>query len=1296
MQDGYTPLHLAASRGDTALLTLLLDHGAALESKCSVSARARRPSSRLTPAQFGYTPLVYACRGAHAEAARLLLTHGADVEGGRGGGPRGLFPSLHAAAFDAVTEALPSVWGKASNALSRALGPRLAPTGNTPLHAACDAASLDCAALLLDNGAALEARNAVRARAVQATLPASRARQYGHTPLILAASRGALPLVKALLDRGASTAARSNAGKTARDKAERAGFPEVVEELNSHTPLAAQDRPAASAADVAAAAAARSKAAQLALLLVAPGEVPTGAQLRYAAQLGKVKWMRTALLVGCDLEEREEGSGYTALILAASAGQHAMLSFLLERGASTSRGCARGYTPLHYAAKCGQTECLALLLAAGRGEVEAEGVDGRTPLAAAAAAGCLPQLQLLLQAKALVDSRDTVGCTPLFLACLHGHRQCAEALLAAGADVNSRALPQLPHPALLNGWRRAGGPPRTLGWTPLMAAAAEGHREMVRVLLAASADLRFAFRPDVEFSRVRAAAVEAARDQHERRTPLLPPLTLRGVTLLPALPAPPALLQAVLAGDMETASFLFWAEAAAPPPPDGPSVRAVDLAKHVSVRALLKPSSKNVPADVLVAKMFPPGADYNRADDAGWTALMYAVRDGRLQVAVELLKQGADKNAKARNGMTALLLACSLGNLPAANLLLERGADKDQGNRNGETPLMVAAKAGHERCVERLLAEQGIEADKANFDGDTALMLAVRGDHAEVAQLLLARGADGTRLNRAKESAEKLARRNSCRPLFFPDSAVSVSGTEVRSSRSVAASAAASGSGPPISARLSEGHVAEIVLAAMALRLQKEFAVLKDDAAAEAADRAHYEAAYAEIALKGAACGAALAELYSPAQAAALADATDDGKNEEMVERLRGSLDGPPPNGNKEAGPEGGYPTGQMHCRYAHAADITWSLDKNSEPTPGEQAEQLAAHLLAAQAQLVGGVPPTRRQVDQMADRLLALSRRPALNGPDRGHSPIYLLSEPDKRLFRGFALVSWLHSAAQIPTSDVAWLRSRAYFLSHAYPLSATNHVLHKHAGDAELRRGRLDAAERHYLRSLELVPSAQAFSNLAACHLRLGRPAEAVDLCQRAVREEQRRLEELAAARAEGAFFYPFCAALTPSTRARSSGVEPLPVLLAPLVTPRLRLRMSAALTQIGGEQEWANAVACAEMGVRLCRGRSDDDLREDLRHARAEALSLLKAGVTKPRIFLFLAEAYAALRSVLGWRRAARFCVLGLKGCGDAKEHRPLREELEHRQKVAERELQAARASAEKGAGEEEEEEEVDDDD
>lgn len=108
---------------------------------------------------------------------------------------------------------------------------------------------------------------------------------------------------------------------------------------------------------------------------------------------------------------------------------------------------------------------VALLLS--QGHDHGPNAKGITPLMAAAHAGALEPLRLLLAAGAPVNVHDGHGYTALMLACNAGHDVCARLLLGAGAEVDARDAE---------------------GFTALMFAAKKGHDGIVRLLLERRAD----------------------------------------------------------------------------------------------------------------------------------------------------------------------------------------------------------------------------------------------------------------------------------------------------------------------------------------------------------------------------------------------------------------------------------------------------------------------------------------------------------------------------------------------------------------------------------------------------------------------------------------------------------------------------------------------------------------------------------------------------------------------------------------------------------------------------------------
>ena len=118
----------------------------------------------------------------------------------------------------------------------------------------------------------------------------------------------------------------------------------------------------------------------------------------------------------------------------------------------------------------------------------------------------------------------------------------------------------------------------------------------------------------------------------------------------------------------------------------------------------------------LVRELLDAGADPNIANDAGATALMWAVDD--LEKTRALVEHGADVNAISANRRRAILAACTIRrNREVVAYLLDHGAnpsEKAPGLNDGTAPLTEAALLGDEDLI-RLLLDRGANAQAAGF-----------------------------------------------------------------------------------------------------------------------------------------------------------------------------------------------------------------------------------------------------------------------------------------------------------------------------------------------------------------------------------------------------------------------------------------------------------------------------------------------------------------------------------------------------------------------------------------------------
>ncbi|KAL6789680.1 ankyrin repeat-containing domain protein [Trichoderma sp. SZMC 28012] len=170
---------------------------------------------------------------------------------------------------------------------------------------------------------------------------------------------------------------------------------------------------------------------------------------------------------------------------------------------------------------------------------------------------------------------------------------------------------------------------------------------------------------------------------------------------------------------------------------------------------------------------FTKGADVNKGDIDGRTALIYAVWNGHLSIVKRLLKaralvdmvdtiggtpisyalcygqediatklmRGAQPDSIDEIRHELLLSAVKHGHHPVVKRLLDSGADPGATDDEGISLVVLATKQGKTSIVE-LLIERGADINNGGRDGETPLMLAIDQGETNVIELLIEKGAD--------------------------------------------------------------------------------------------------------------------------------------------------------------------------------------------------------------------------------------------------------------------------------------------------------------------------------------------------------------------------------------------------------------------------------------------------------------------------------------------------------------------------------------------------------------------------
>lgn len=494
----------------------------------------------------------------------------------------------------------------------------------------------------------------------------------GRTRLIDALLKDDMAQVEKLLKAGASANKATKDGKTPLHYAARLGMPRAItllldygakvnaEDANRQTPMF----DALSAPQPARVLNPLLKAGADADLPDKDGRIP----LHTVAETATTPLLRK-ILKHTENPNRPDKKGTQPLHLAAAHNSVAVVQTILFERVALFSADHNGDTALHHAVARKDSDDVAeyLLKTDAARMVNAENLDGRTPLHLAAAKKNRKLLQQMIDAGGDVNLPDRQGFTPLHDAICSHDVKTVKLLIDNGADISKPTARMRVTPLILAIQQKGDAEIVRLllehdasaktadddGVTPLMVAARNGDLALMQVLLETGAD----------------AAATDKRKQNVLHY-------CEG-----NIPAP--MVEKLINGGADVNQTSEWGRS--------PLVNALQ--------------DRNT---ALATLLIDKGANPNVADNQGFTPLHIALQQRSLQLVGKLLEKGADVKAVASySKLTPLHMAAQMGLDREVGLLLDKGADPTAVDNMGRTPLHNALQNGFvsTEAVRKLLAK---------------------------------------------------------------------------------------------------------------------------------------------------------------------------------------------------------------------------------------------------------------------------------------------------------------------------------------------------------------------------------------------------------------------------------------------------------------------------------------------------------------------------------------------------------------------------------------------------------------
>src|SRR5678809_294947 len=423
--------------------------------------------------------------------------------------------------------------------------------------------------------------------------------------------------------------------------------------------------------------------------------------LHWAVRADELEIADLLLKAGADATAQNR-LGLTALNLAATNGNGAMIRKLLDHGANASEVEKTGETILMVATRSGSADAVRAILERGVNPNTTEPQLQTTALMMAAEAGYTESVRALLEYKADIIARSRIGAAPPRKMPCAGQTGCG----SHGDGIVRGGLPD-------QGYR----PPIPGDMNALMFAAREGNVDVARLLLDAGSDVNAVDKNDITplFMAISNNRIPMARFLIERganinakdwygRTSLFAAIEMRNVDL-----------------DYQTFEHMVNAE-------DRKVI--LDFTGYLLDKGV-DPNIQVTEVPPLRPWMYLLGGSLAWVDFTGQTPFLLASLSGDVSTMRLLLEHKADPKIATYGGTTPLMAASGVNwvfsqtysegepaLLEAVKLCVELGMDVNAKNSMGLTSLMGAANRGSDSIIEYLVSK-GARLDAKDAVGRT-------------------------------------------------------------------------------------------------------------------------------------------------------------------------------------------------------------------------------------------------------------------------------------------------------------------------------------------------------------------------------------------------------------------------------------------------------------------------------------------------------------------------------------------------------------------------------------------------